>query len=96
MSSLRTAAWILSSGTSLLSVAAAAQTGQATSVDTVSAEKPAEDEAAVIVLGSRIRRQIDQEGPAPVTAITSDDILRNGYQSVPDVLRAITQNGGET
>lgn len=49
----------------------------------------------VVVLGSRIPR-IGSEGPAPVTTITAEDILRNGYQSVPDVLRAITQNGGET
>ncbi|MBO9498089.1 MAG: TonB-dependent receptor [Novosphingobium sp.] len=49
----------------------------------------------IVVLGSRIpRAQI--EGPAPVTTITSDDILKNGYQSVPDVLRAMNQNGGET
>src|SRR4051812_45188603 len=49
----------------------------------------------IVVLGSRIPR-VQAEGPAPVMTITSDDILRNGYQSVPDVLRAITQNGGET
>ncbi|WP_404333651.1 TonB-dependent receptor plug domain-containing protein [Sphingomonas sp. MMS12-HWE2-04] len=49
----------------------------------------------IVVLGSRIPR-VQAEGPAPVTTITSEDILRNGYQSVPDVLRAITQNGGET
>ncbi len=47
------------------------------------------------MLGSRIPR-IQGEGPAPVTTITADDIPRSGYQSVPDVLRAITQNGGET
>jgi len=51
--------------------------------------------AAITVLGSRIPR-VELEGPAPVTAVTSDDILRNGYQSVPDLLRALTQNGGET
>lgn len=49
----------------------------------------------IVVLGSRIAR-IKVEGPAPITTISSDDILRGGYQSVPDVLRAITQNGGET
>ena len=38
----------------------------------------------------------DREGPAPVTTITSEDILRQGYQSVPDVLKSLTQNGGET
>lgn len=54
-----------------------------------------QDTGDIIVLGSRIPR-VQAEGPAPVTTITSDDILRNGYQSVPDVLRALTQNGGET
>ncbi|MES1973920.1 MAG: TonB-dependent receptor [Pseudomonadota bacterium] len=58
------------------------------------ADSPPE-QGDIIVLGSRIPR-IQREGPAPVTTITADDILRNGYQSVPDVLRAITQNGGET
>nr|WP_317893586.1 TonB-dependent receptor [uncultured Sphingomonas sp.] len=52
-------------------------------------------EGEVVVLGSRIPR-VSGDGPAPVTTITAEDILRNGYQSVPDVLRAITQNGGET
>ncbi len=52
-------------------------------------------EADIVVLGSRIPR-VQQEGPAPVTTITSDDILKRGYQSVPDLLRAVTQNGGET
>ncbi len=54
-----------------------------------------EEEGEIVVLGSRIPRVLT-EGPAPVTTITDDDFLKNGYQSVPDVLRAITQNGGET
>ena len=49
----------------------------------------------IVVLGSRIPR-VQKEGPAPVTVITADDILRGGFQSVPDVLRGVTQNGGET
>lgn len=50
---------------------------------------------AIQVTGSRIpRSQI--EGPAPVTVITASDIKASGFASVPDVLRAITQNGGET
>lgn len=73
---------------------AAAQTAADRSVS-VAEETPQADTGEIIVLGSRIPR-IQGEGPAPVTTITSDDILRNGYQSVPDVLRAITQNGGET
>ncbi len=49
----------------------------------------------VMVTGSRIpRAQI--EGPAPVVVITAEDIQSDGFTSVPDVLRAITQNGGET
>ena len=49
----------------------------------------------VQVTGSRIpRAQI--EGPAPVTVLDADSIKANGFTSVPDVLRAITQNGGET
>ncbi|MEO8375556.1 MAG: TonB-dependent receptor [Sphingomonas bacterium] len=59
------------------------------------AEDGARADGDIVVLGSRIPRT-QAEGPAPVVTITSDDILRNGYQSVPDVLRAITQNGGET
>jgi len=49
----------------------------------------------VTVTGSRIpRAQI--EGPAPVIVVTAADIKADGFVSVPDVLRAITQNGGET
>lgn len=79
-------------GSSLLAMASAAQ-AQDAPADT--AQQPAAEEGSIIVLGSRIPRVLT-EGPAPVTTITDDDILRNGYQSVPDVLRAITQNGGET
>lgn len=47
------------------------------------------------VTGSRIpRAQI--EGPAPVTVMTAREIKANGFTTVPDVLRAMTQNSGET
>lgn len=47
------------------------------------------------VTGSRIpRAQI--EGPAPVSVITAAEIQANGFTSIPDVLRSMTQNGGET
>ncbi len=49
----------------------------------------------IIVTGSRIPR-VQEEGPAPITVITSDTIRDSGYASVPDILRAVTQNGGET
>jgi len=50
---------------------------------------------ALVVTGSRIPR-IATEGPAPVTVITSESIKAAGFNSVPDVLRSLTQNGGET
>jgi iron complex outermembrane receptor protein len=78
-----------------LPAAAAAQTMTSEQSLPASEDAGAGAEGEVVVLGSRIPR-IAGEGPAPVTTITSEDILRNGYQSVPDVLRAITQNGGET
>lgn len=72
-------------------LALAAPAGTAFAQDTGSESTGAD----IVVLGSRIPR-ILSEGPAPVTSISSDDIMRNGYQSVPDLLRAVTQNGGET
>jgi iron complex outermembrane receptor protein len=87
--------WMFAASTSAFSIAVSAQTTQAPPVVTGDAAT-ATPEADVIVLGSRIPRRTDREGPAPVTTITSDDILRQGYQSVPDVLKSLTQNGGET
>ncbi|MFT4198517.1 MAG: TonB-dependent receptor [Pseudoxanthomonas sp.] len=56
---------------------------------------PVTETETIQVTGSRIpRAQI--EGPAPITVITAEDIKANGFTTVPDVLRAITQNGGET
>ncbi len=49
----------------------------------------------VTVLGSRIPR-VNSEGPAPVTTITADQIRAGGYANVPDVLRTVGQNSGET
>ena len=68
--------------------------GAANAQDT--AATPAADEPqTVVVLGSRIPRT-QKEGPAPVTVITSDQIRAGGYASVPDVLKTVTQNGGDT
>ncbi|MBB5884635.1 TonB-dependent receptor [Xanthomonas sp. LMG 8992] len=51
--------------------------------------------ATVQVTGSRIPRA-QLEGPAPVTVIDAEQIRANGFRRLPDVLRALTQNGGET
>jgi outer membrane receptor protein involved in Fe transport len=50
---------------------------------------------SVEVTGSRIPRA-EVEGPAPVTVITAQQISSAGFTTVPDVLRSLTQNGGET
>lgn len=49
----------------------------------------------VQVTGSRIARS-QVEGPAPITVITAQQIEAAGLVSVPDLLRSLNQNGGET
>ncbi|MBO9499168.1 MAG: TonB-dependent receptor [Novosphingobium sp.] len=92
---MRTTKWVALAlaSCSLSALAGAAQAQELPASDSPATD--AQDNTGIIVLGSRIPRT-QAEGPAPVTVITSDEILRNGYQSVPDVLRGITQNGGET
>lgn len=68
-------------------------TGQAVAQTTTSDDPNAVE--ALVITGSRIPR-IATEGPAPVTVITSESIKAAGFSSVPDVLRSLTQNGGET
>ena len=72
-----------------------AMAGSAMAQELPGSAPPAGASEEIVVLGSRIPR-VQKEGPAPVTVITADDILRGGFQSVPDVLRGVTQNGGET
>ncbi len=68
--------------------------GVASAQDTAAA--PVADEPqTVVVLGSRIPRT-QKEGPAPVTVINADQIRAGGYASVPDVLKTITANSGDT
>ncbi len=49
----------------------------------------------VMVIGSRIPR-LKAEGPAPITTIDADQIANSGLTNVPDLLKALTQNGGAT
>jgi iron complex outermembrane receptor protein len=46
---------------------------------------------AVTVVGSRIKRT-EIEGPAPITVITREDIDREGFQTVGDMLQTLSQN----
>ena len=45
----------------------------------------------IVVTGSRIKRA-EVEGPAPVTVITRDDIDREGFKTVGDILQTLNQN----
>ncbi|RZA21644.1 MAG: TonB-dependent receptor [Lysobacteraceae bacterium] len=45
----------------------------------------------ITVVGSRIKR-VDIEGPAPITVISREDIEREGFQTVGDMLQTLTQN----
>ncbi|PJK08349.1 TonB-dependent receptor [Lysobacteraceae bacterium NML95-0200] len=49
----------------------------------------------ITVTGSRIPRT-QVEGPAAITAISAEQIQASGFTSVPELLRSLTQNGGET
>ena len=48
---------------------------------------------AVLVTGSHIPRA-QVEGPAPITTITADDILYNGFANVAEIMSSLTQNLG--
>lgn len=58
------------------------------------AAEPAPTELQTLqVTGSRIPRA-QVEGPAPITVLNAEQIRASGFTSVPDVLRSLSQNGG--
>ena len=75
-----------------LSTTAAAQDASAPG-GTGTANDDATNIGKVVVTGSRIKRS-EVEGPTPVTIITADDIEKQGFTTVSQVLRTITQNVG--
>ncbi|MFE3971774.1 TonB-dependent receptor plug domain-containing protein [Stenotrophomonas sp. YIM B13575] len=79
-------AWSIQLALMGVAASAAAQTPASSSVQQLD---------AVQVTGSRIPRA-QVEGPAPITVINAEQIHSSGFTTVPDVLRAMTQNGGET
>ncbi len=81
----------LLAGCSLYAVGAVSAHAQDATATTASGD----DTTVVTILGSRIPRT-KKEGPAPVTTITAEQIRAGGYASVPDVLRTVSQNSGET
>ncbi len=52
-----------------------------------------EDNNKIVITGSRIKR-IDEEGPAPVTVISAEDIKKQGHETVFDVLNNLAWNSG--
>jgi iron complex outermembrane receptor protein len=80
---------------SATSNAAFAQTGAETPINVGEKSVSSSTLDTVTVTGSRIPRA-EIEGPAPITVMTAEEIKAGGFGSVPDVLRAMTQNGGET
>jgi len=74
---------------------AACATGVALVSGAVFAQEDKSTEQEIVVMGSRIPR-LKTEGPAPVTTVTSQDIVDSGLTSIPDVLKALTQNSGAT
>ncbi len=83
---------LFAAGASIFAIAAAANAQE--TIDDVATDET-ETKDVIRVLGSRIPRS-QLEGPAPVTTITSDDILAQGFQDVPALLQSVTQNNGET
>lgn len=47
------------------------------------------------VTGSRIPRA-QVEGPAPISVVNAEAIKAGGFTTIPELLRSLTQNGGET
>ncbi|HTM70900.1 MAG TPA: TonB-dependent receptor [Luteimonas sp.] len=69
---------------------------QATQATPDGTATPAPTELQTVeVVGSRIRRA-EIEGPAPITVVTAAEIQAAGFTTVPEVLRSMTQNNGET
>lgn len=94
---------VVLSGTSIFAVlpsmAQEADTQDSASEEQSSATVTEEEESRALdtisVLGSRIPRT-EVEGPAPITTITSEDILKQGYEDVDALMRSLTQNVGAT
>ena len=61
--------------------------------DAAASDTPSQKLETIEVTGSRIPRA-QVEGPAPVVTITAQDILRNGFANVADIMTSLNQNLG--
>lgn len=66
-------------------------TGSTEDKQTESSSQDSQNLDKIEVVGSRIKRA-EVEGASPVTVISRDDIEREGYQSVGEILQTLTQN----
>ncbi len=61
---------------------------------TVTAAEDEQDSSErIVITGSRIKR-VDVEGPSPIVTITKEDMDRQGYATVQDVIDGLSQNTG--
>lgn len=61
--------------------------------DAAASDTPSQKLETIEVTGSRIPRA-QVEGPAPVVTITAQDIKRNGFADVADIMTSLSQNLG--
>ena len=89
----------LSIAAALVSPVAFAQQASTTTAGATAQQGETETQASadaqrlesVMVVGSRIKRT-EIEGPAPIVVITREDIEREGFQTVGDMLQTLNQN----
>ncbi|MEO6102480.1 MAG: TonB-dependent receptor [Pseudoxanthomonas sp.] len=84
-------ALLLPAGTALAQDSAQDKDKDAKSEQTDTSKGKAKTLDKVTVVGSRIKRT-DVEGPTPVTIISKEDIEREGFQTVGDMLQTLNQN----
>ncbi len=78
----------------LLSTAAAIASAPFTISSALAAED-AETGERIVITGSRIKR-VDVEGPSPIITISKQDMDKQGYATVADVIDGLAQNSGGT
>ncbi len=54
-----------------------------------------DDEKKIVITGSRIKR-VNAEGPSPIVSVSREDMDKQGYATVADVIDGLSQNAGGT
>ncbi len=61
----------------------------------VVAEESDDDDKKIVITGSRIKR-VNAEGPSPIVSVSREDMDKQGYATVADVIDGLSQNAGGT